>query len=304
MQQQVNERYAGISIDVDSVQTHLQGYGIPYSGSSSAVYQTALPRILEVLAELGAKATFFFVAEECAQHKASIREVAELGHEIACHSGTHELPFSLNDAQRRKREIGDSKALLEDLCGQRVCGFRAPSWDLSEELIASLIEYSYKYDASAYPSWAALALRLAVKMRSANGHAPQVALPRLRSLFAPRRPHVLKRAPGTIVELPVSCCPLLRLPYYHTLAFLLPAPAFSAIERMTLAERGPVNYIMHGVDFLDLNDRGVPEELKRHPGMNQPLSRKLQTAAERLRSLTRTRDIATLETIAAGVVKP
>jgi len=47
-----------ISIDVDSVASHLCGYGIRESSDIESVYQIALPRICECFEQLKVKATF------------------------------------------------------------------------------------------------------------------------------------------------------------------------------------------------------------------------------------------------------
>ena len=49
--------YAIFSCDLDTVDRHLQGYGIEDMASCDRIYRTAVPRLLEVFAELvGAKA--------------------------------------------------------------------------------------------------------------------------------------------------------------------------------------------------------------------------------------------------------
>ena len=181
----------GISVDVDSVASHLQGYGITACPSGSCpVHELGVGRALELFAKHSAKATFFFVADSVKPYASVLREVAAAGHEIGCHSMTHHLPFDLTASALREVELLDAKRCLEDLSGSSVVGFRAPSWDLSEALLESLSEYGYSYDSSLYPSWAAYALRLSVRARSVgDGNLPRVPLPKLSTLMDSDYPH-------------------------------------------------------------------------------------------------------------------
>src|SRR5258708_23602538 len=46
--------------------------------------------LLDVLAEHGATATFFIVGEVAITHPRLVRDIAEAGHEIGCHSSDHQ----------------------------------------------------------------------------------------------------------------------------------------------------------------------------------------------------------------------
>ena len=74
---------------------HLLGYGFRGGGSHpDPVYDRGLPRLVEELASVGLRATFFAVAATAARHAGRIREAAAAGHEVASHSDTHPQPFS------------------------------------------------------------------------------------------------------------------------------------------------------------------------------------------------------------------
>lgn len=289
---------AGISIDVDPIHTHLQGYGIPNAGlTARPVYERGIARALELLSQNETAATFFFVANDVKAFPHIVRDTVAAGHEIACHSATHQLPFDLSSPERRKLEILDSKKLLEDIAGTEIVGFRAPSWDLSSELLDALAEYGYLYDASSYPSWTALALRLIVRLKS-SARAPKVSLPPLNNCWAQAEPHRLSVNQHRIVEIPVSSSRWLRLPYYHTMRFLMPQPLFNSVQRSTLGRKSSVNYILHGVDFIDSSDPGVPADIRRHPGMDWEIDDKLKAISASLQAMSACRRLANLRTVA------
>src|ERR1700688_596092 len=88
-----------------------------------------LPELLGVLAEAGCRATFFVLGEVAERLPRRVRELARAGHEVASH-GFHHLRACERPAAEFARDIRRSKALLEDLLGERVRGFRAPEWSL------------------------------------------------------------------------------------------------------------------------------------------------------------------------------
>ncbi len=83
-------------------------------------------RLLDRLAALGVTGTVFAVGELVRDHPALLRRVVEAGHEVALHGWQH-VPLDLVDRQAFKRETHDARNLLEDVTGQSVVGYRAPS---------------------------------------------------------------------------------------------------------------------------------------------------------------------------------
>lgn len=85
----------------------------------------ATPRLLEVLARHGARATFFLIGEHVRREPALTREIAAAGHRIGNHTETHPwLPRHGNSFIRQ--EIGTCQKTLEDTLGAPVTLFRPP----------------------------------------------------------------------------------------------------------------------------------------------------------------------------------
>lgn len=109
--------------------------------------------ILELFEEAGASATFFTLGWVAQRHKALLREIADAGHEIASHGWDHARVFTMTRAQfgediRRAREV------LEDASGQKVSGYRAPSFSIDQRTpwaFAELAEQGYFYSSSVAP---------------------------------------------------------------------------------------------------------------------------------------------------------
>lgn len=109
--------------------------------------------ILEMLGEHGVHATFFVLGWVAAKCPALVQEIHAGGHEIACHGYGHRR-VGTQSRQEFRRDIRISKALLEDLIGEPVLGYRAPSYSISQQTLWAfdeLVEAGYRYDSSVFP---------------------------------------------------------------------------------------------------------------------------------------------------------
>ncbi|HYC78826.1 MAG TPA: XrtA system polysaccharide deacetylase [Planctomycetota bacterium] len=109
--------------------------------------------LLALFGETGVRATFFCLGEVARTHPGVVRRIAAAGHEVASHGMSHEKLDALDRAAARA-EIFDSKALLEDLAGREVLGFRAPSFSVVRGTLWALddlLDAGYRYDSSIFP---------------------------------------------------------------------------------------------------------------------------------------------------------
>jgi polysaccharide deacetylase family protein (PEP-CTERM system associated) len=110
-------------------------------------------RILALLAEARVKATFFVLAWNAERHPALPRMIAAAGHEIASHGYAHRLAYEVGQEAFRA-DVERSKKLLEDLTGQEVVGYRAPSFSVTQRslwAIDVLLDLGFRYDSSILP---------------------------------------------------------------------------------------------------------------------------------------------------------
>jgi polysaccharide deacetylase family protein (PEP-CTERM system associated) len=115
-----------------------------------ARYPAITREILPWLTELGVRGTFFVVGEVAAAEPGLIREVAAGGHEIALHSWDHKPLTAITPARFRDDTVR-GRALLEDLIGQAVQGYRAPIFSLtpaSRWAVGILAELGFHYSSS------------------------------------------------------------------------------------------------------------------------------------------------------------
>lgn len=139
-------------------------------------------RLLDLFDEFGVKVTCFVLGWVADRHPDLVRTIAARGHEVASHGYWHELVYDLTPTQFRD-DVRRSRRLLQDLSGQPVAGYRAPSFSITARSLWALdvlVEEGYTYDSSIFP----------------------VRHDRYGIADAPRDVHVLSRSSGSIVEVP------------------------------------------------------------------------------------------------------
>lgn len=118
---------------------------------SRVAYNTG--KVLDLFGETGVKATFFTLGWVAERNPALIRRIADEGHEIASHGWDHDRVFTMtSDAFRA--DLKRARIALEDASGQRVTGYRAPSFSIDQRTPWAhqvLAEEDYAYSSSVAP---------------------------------------------------------------------------------------------------------------------------------------------------------
>jgi polysaccharide deacetylase family protein (PEP-CTERM system associated) len=186
-------------------------------------------RLLDTFDRVGVKATFFFLGCVAERFPALVRRVVDARHEVASHGFHHQLVYTLPPRLFRE-DVRSAKALLEDLSGQRVRGYRAPSYSITKASLWALdvlVEEGYEYDTSIFPI-----------------HHDRYGIP-----DAPRHVHRRERAAGAIIELPGSTVQVagLNLPIGGGAYFRLFPYEWTrwGIERVNTVEAQPVMFYLH-----------------------------------------------------------
>jgi len=110
-------------------------------------------RILALLAQHGVHATFFTLGWIAERYPALVRSIVAEGHELASHGYQHLRASEQTQAEFR-HDIDLSKQLLEQLSGQAVLGYRAPSFSIGPRnlwALDCLQAAGYRYSSSIYP---------------------------------------------------------------------------------------------------------------------------------------------------------
>jgi len=123
-----------------------------WAGLASRV-EANCQRVLALFDTMQVKATFFTLGWVAARHPLAIRAIAAAGHEVASHGWDHARVFTL-DAGRFAEDLRKTRETLEDITGQAITGYRAPSFSIDARTPwahAVLAEQGYRYSSSVAP---------------------------------------------------------------------------------------------------------------------------------------------------------
>jgi polysaccharide deacetylase family protein (PEP-CTERM system associated) len=110
-------------------------------------------RLLALLAETNTKATFFTLGWIAERYPALVREIVAQGHELGSHGYGHERASDQTEGAFFS-DVHLAKVILEDLSGQEVKGYRAPSFSIGADNLWAfdcLERAGYRYSSSIYP---------------------------------------------------------------------------------------------------------------------------------------------------------
>lgn len=110
-------------------------------------------RLLDILDEAGARATFFTLGWIARRHPGLIRRIVADGHELASHGLDHRR-VDRNSAAAFRADTRGSKQMLEDIAGVAISGYRAPTFSIGRTTPWAhqiLAEEGYRYSSSVYP---------------------------------------------------------------------------------------------------------------------------------------------------------
>ena len=185
-----------------------------------------IDRVLDLLNERGAKATFFTLGWLAQRYPRVVRDIISQGHEVASHGHAH-LRASDQSPAEFDSDIRDAKQLLEDTAGVAVRGYRAPSFSIGHRNLWAfdrIAAAGYRYSSSVYP------------VRHDHYGMPN----------APRFPY---RVSHELLEIPVSTARVFgrNLPAGGGGYFRLAPYALSrwAINRINQVDRRPAIFYFH-----------------------------------------------------------
>ncbi|WP_435011878.1 XrtA system polysaccharide deacetylase (plasmid) [Tundrisphaera lichenicola] len=190
--------------------------------------------ILDQLAEGGRRATFFIVGQIARSDAALVREIHDAGHEVASHGWNHRRIQTMNPAEFRE-DLRRSKDALEQVTGEAVVGYRAPTFSVVPKTawaLDAMAELGFVYDSSIYPI-----------------HHDRYGVP-----DAPRTPFLASGHRHQILELPPATCRLLgvNVPvggggYFRLLPSAIMLPAIDHAGRT--CDPSPVVLYFHPWEF-------------------------------------------------------
>jgi polysaccharide deacetylase family protein (PEP-CTERM system associated) len=113
----------------------------------------SIDRLLELFSAHDARCTFFTLGWVAERHKSMIRRIVDAGHEMASHGYCHQRATDQTPEQFRD-DVRRTKAILEDISGTAITGYRAASFSFAESnpwTHGILSDEGYEYSSSVYP---------------------------------------------------------------------------------------------------------------------------------------------------------
>ncbi len=105
-------KLAAISIDLDEVPCYcaIHGLPVPRDDRAHAIYDRALPRLLDLLEAEGIRATLFVVGRDLDRPavRSALRAAATHGHELGSHSLSHYYDLTRRDQKTLSHEIREA----------------------------------------------------------------------------------------------------------------------------------------------------------------------------------------------------
>lgn len=95
-------------------------------------------RVLDVLRERGAKATFFLIGSKVSGNEAVLRRMLEEGHALGLHTYSHAGTFPLLSFDKMLADVNEGKRAVESVAGKKISLFRPP-FGVTNPTIAKVI---------------------------------------------------------------------------------------------------------------------------------------------------------------------
>ncbi len=219
------------------------------------VLEQGMPRLLDLYARYGVKATFFFTGHIAQLYPQVVRMSQERGHEIGSHGLSHEVSKAFDTMPRDEQlsHLKQSKQILEDITGTSVVSFRAPAARVPKDFPSVLQEAGFLIDSS-------------VSSQRLDMFFSFGSLNKLHWLGAPRKAYICKtdnifqRGTDGIFEVPISA---IGFPYIGT--FMRIAPLLNRMTRRllyaeTLMTGRQFVFLTHPNEFIDEPRDGGPIE--------------------------------------------
>jgi hypothetical protein len=252
-------------VDLDNLWAIADCYGVRLDPAhEDLVYHDSLPRFRELLARVGAQATFFVLGRdlERERNRELLLQLKADGHVFANHSYSHPLRFRAMDERAIEDEVARTEAAMFEHLESKPMGFRAPGYGVSRALVSVLRRRGYRYDSSLAPMpfgpvFRFMDARLTRKLSGRRVDKTQYA--RLSDARAPLAPYRISERDLTtpdpeseLLELPASVSPLMRLPFQASVCMQFGGWYFNLLlAAFRRRPELPLVFLMHAADLAD-----------------------------------------------------
>lgn len=297
---------ASLSLDLDNKWSYLKSRGSAGWEAFPSYFDLVIPRILEFLGRRNLTITVFVVGQDAAleSNRSGLRAVADAGHEIGNHSFKHEQWLHRYSAEEIEAELAKAEHHIRKATGRNPVGFRGPGFSMSSTTLQALRRRNYIYDATTCSNVLTPLARTYFLMTSnlnAEERRKQKAFfpGSFQDVFWPIKPFHWQTDTGTLIEIPVTTMPLVKLPIHFSYLLFLSGAGASlarAYFRFALAlckwTGTQPSLLLHPVDFISAED---DSDLSYFPAMKISSGEKLALLSDFLEILTEKYAVVTME---------
>jgi peptidoglycan/xylan/chitin deacetylase (PgdA/CDA1 family) len=204
------------------------------------VKDKGLDLLLDLYDKYSVQSTFFLTGDIVEAYPEIAKRIVDAGHEIACHSFSHEDRYALDqlDYWEQYEQVSKAKDLLERISGVEVISFRAPALRVNQHTPKALRKAGFAIDSS-------------ISSQRADMFFSYGSMRKLNRLWAPRTPYftsqydLAKKGSYPIYEIPVSA---MGIPYIGTTMRIIPSVIGVLRKLLDFEARfngKPINFLIH-----------------------------------------------------------
>ncbi len=259
--------HASLSLDLDNAWSYLKTRNDEAWQAFPSYLDSVVPDVLATMDRHELPLTVFVVGRDAAlpANRDAMGLLGASRHELGNHSYEHEPWITGRSTTEIAAEIGLAQDAIAGATGRRPSGFRSPGYALAPAVLEALGSLGFLYDASSLPTCIGPLARAfyfaTAKMTPEEREQRSALFGSVRDALRPLKPYMVNTCCGSLLELPVTTFPALRLPIHFS--YVLYLAQYSELAAMTYFRAamracrfggvGP-SLLLHPLDFLVADD--------------------------------------------------
>lgn len=235
----LNDQQAQALPDTDALRRKLYGSERP-TGEVIGPTRT----LLGLFERAGVRCTFFILGDVARFHPELVAEIAERGHEIACH-GMHHVDMTVLGPERFAEQLAENAELLRGITGRKPIGYRGPNLVFAPWATRILEDQGFVYDSTVCVS------------RPLGGKYKGWAKAPLHP-YRPSYADVAEMGGARLVELPLPSFPVLKLAAGSAITTRIFGLHWALTALRHARRRGTTSYYLHPWEISPMPRREGP----------------------------------------------
>jgi polysaccharide deacetylase family protein (PEP-CTERM system associated) len=144
-----------LTLDIEEwYHANYEGLDISSHGEKPTNLESLVDRLIDICGQGGVRTSCFVLGVVAKQTPSVVKKLHGAGHEIASHGFAHDRVYPMTPGQFRA-DLKLSCDILEDLTGEKILGYRAPSFSIRRETLSwfypVLESLGLRYSSSVFP---------------------------------------------------------------------------------------------------------------------------------------------------------